>query len=134
MRTWSDRSLRNLQGVHPDLRMVLDRALQSSDVDFLVNEGLRTIERQKELLRIGATTTLKSRHLTGHAVDLYAWVDTNRDGKVVFEEMSNVLLLKKIAEAVKLSASELRIPVEWGGDWKKFKDYPHFQLSWKAYP
>ncbi len=123
-----------MSGIHPDLRRVLDRALQESSVDFVVTEGLRTMERQRELVRIGASTTLKSRHLTGHAVDLYAWVDVNSDGRVVFEEMANVRLLTKIAEAIKLAGSELRIPVEWGGDWRKFKDYPHFQLSWKAYP
>lgn len=134
MRTWSERSLKNMQGIHPDLRRVLDRALQESEVDFVVVEGLRTIERQREMLRIKATTTLNSRHLTGHAVDFYAWVDVNLDGKVTFEEMSKFPLMKKIADAIKLAASELKVPVVWGGDWRKFKDYPHIELDRRAYP
>lgn len=134
MRNWSNRSLKNLSGIHPDLRRVLDKALQESDVDFLINEGLRTLERQKELYRIGATTTMNSRHLTGHAVDFYAWVDTNQDGKITFEEMSAFPLMKKIADAIKSAAAELRIPVVWGGDWRKFKDYPHIELDRRVYP
>lgn len=134
MRSWSQRSLRNMQGIHPDLRRVLDRALQESEVDFLIAEGLRTLERQKQLLAAGATTTLNSRHLTGHAVDFYAWVDVNLDGKVTFEEMSKFPLMKKIADAIKLAASELNVPIVWGGDWRKFKDYPHVELDRRAYP
>lgn len=134
MRSWSARSLKSMQGIHPDLRRVLDRALQTSDTDFVVTEGLRALERQRELLRIGATTTLNSRHLTGHAVDLYAYVDINKDGKVTFEEMSRFPLMKKIADAIKLAASELNVPIVWGGDWKKFKDYPHFELDRRVYP
>jgi len=133
-RVWSRRSLRNMQGIHPDLRRVLDRALQESPVDFVINEGLRTIERQRELLRIGATTTLNSRHLTGHAIDFYAYVDINKDGKVTFEEMSTPRLMKQIADAIKYAASELAIPVVWGGDWRKFKDYPHIELDRRNYP
>lgn len=134
MRAWSERSLRNLRGIHPDLRRVLDRALQESPVDFLINEGLRSAARQRELLRIGATTTINSRHLTGHAIDFYAWVDLDRDGKVEFEEMSAYPLMKKIADAIKLAASELQVPIVWGGDWKKFKDYPHIELDRRKYP
>lgn len=134
MRTWSERSLRNLNGVHPDLRKVLDRALQSSPVDFMINEGLRTIERQRELVRIGASKTMNSRHLTGHAIDFYAWVDINRDGKIVFEEMSAYSLMRQIADAIKFAASELNVPIVWGGDWRKFKDYPHVELDRRTYP
>jgi peptidoglycan L-alanyl-D-glutamate endopeptidase CwlK len=133
MRGWSERSLKNLSGIHPDLRRVLDRALQDSPIDFVITEGLRTLERQKEMLRIGATTTLNSRHLTGHAVDLYAWVDINRDGKVVFEEMANPRLLKRIADAIKEAAKAENVPVIWGGDWRTFKDLPHFELDRRAY-
>lgn len=134
MRTWSERSLRNLQGVHPDLRKVLDKALQDSPIDFLINEGLRSVTRQKELVRAGASKTMNSRHLTGHAIDFYAWVDIDRDGRVEFEEMSAYPLMKQIADAIKYAASELDVPIVWGGDWKKFKDYPHVELDRRAYP
>lgn len=69
-----ERSRQRLQGVHPDLVKVVERAIQITPVDFTVLEGLRTIQRQQELLASGATTTLKSRHLTGHAIDLGAFV------------------------------------------------------------
>lgn len=134
MRNWSARSLKNLQGIHPDLRRVLDRALRESPIDFVITEGLRTLARQRELVRIGASKTLNSRHLTGHAVDLYAWVDLNVDGKVEFAEMANPRLLKQIANAIKAAAKAENVPVVWGGDWRTFKDMPHFELDRRAYP
>ncbi len=122
-----------MQGIHPDLRRVLDRALKESPVDFVITEGLRSLTRQKELLRIGATRTLNSRHLTGHAVDLYAWVDLNLDGKVVFSEMSNPRLMRQIADAIKAAAQAENVPLVWGGDWRTFKDMPHFELDRRTY-
>jgi peptidoglycan L-alanyl-D-glutamate endopeptidase CwlK len=134
VRTWSERSKVNMKGIHPDLRKVLDRALEITEVDFVIVEGRRSVDRQKELVRIGASQTMNSRHLTGHAVDFYAWVDINKDGKVEFEEMASYPLMKKVAEAIKYAASELKVEIDWGGDWKKFKDYPHIELDRKAYP
>ena len=115
------RSLTNLQGVHPDLVKVVMRAAEKAD--FLVTEGLRDIERQKQLKCAGKSKTLNSRHLTGHAVDL-----ADCDGCYDIPD------LEYIALAIKDAATELNIPVEWGGDWKKFVDTPHFQLPWKQYP
>ena len=120
------RSLMRLKGVHPDLVKVVQHAIEISDVDFTVLEGLRTIERQRELVKAGASQTLKSRHLTGHAVDLAAWVDDQVDWSWP--------LYDKIAKAMKSAATDLKIPLEWGGDWKTFKDGPHFQLPFKDYP
>tara|TARA_R110002153_G_scaffold46537_1_gene131478 strand:- start:965 stop:1315 length:351 start_codon:yes stop_codon:yes gene_type:complete len=113
-------------GVHPDLVKVVERAIELTEVDFTVLEGLRDLARQKELLAKGATTTLNSRHLTGHAVDLGAWVD----GTVRWDWP----LYYKIADAIKAAADELDIDIVWGGDWQSFKDGPHFQLDWKTYP
>ena len=127
MRKWSERSLGNLAGVHPDLRAVMDRALQTSPVDFSVIEGLRTQARQAELVRIGASKTMNSRHLTGHAVDL---LPIGPDGKGAFAWP----LYYKLAPAVKQAAKELGVDIDWGGDWTSFKDGPHFQLSWGTYP
>ena len=134
MRTWSNRSLSNMRGIHPDLRCVLDRALHDSPVDFVVTEGLRTLARQRELVRIGASTTMNSRHLTGHAVDLYAWVDLDLDGKVEFVEMSNPRLMKQIADAIKAAAVTENVAIVWGGDWRNFKDMPHVELDRRKYP
>ena len=139
MRQWDARSNMNMQGLHPDLIRVLDRALQATPTAFVVTEGLRTIERQRELVRIGASKTLRSRHIKqadgyGHAFDFYAYVDINRDGKISFEEMSNVRLMIPIADAIKKAAAAEKVAVTWGGDWRKFRDYPHFELDRKVYP
>lgn len=120
------RSVARLKGVHPDLVKVVERAIELTPVDFTVLEGLRSLERQKALVAAGASQTLKSRHLDGHAVDLGAWVDEQVDWSWP--------LYGKIAGAMKAAAAELNIPIEWGGDWKKFRDGPHFQLPWKDYP
>lgn len=123
---FSPRSLKALTGVHPDLVMVMRRALQLTTVDFVVTEGRRSVVRQQELYDAGATSTMNSRHLTGHAVDVAAWVA----GTVRWDWP----LYGKIAEAVKEAAEELEVPIVWGGDWKTFKDGPHFELDRRFYP
>lgn len=114
-----------LRGVHQDLIKVVERAIEISEVDFTVLEGLRTEERQLQLVASGASKTMKSRHITGHAVDLGALIG----GKISWDWP----VYSKIADAMKKASKELNIPIEWGGDWKTFKDGPHYQLPWKAY-
>jgi peptidoglycan L-alanyl-D-glutamate endopeptidase CwlK len=122
----SKRSLARLDGVHPDLVRVVKRAIEVTETDFGVGEGLRTEKRQRQLVASGASMTMRSRHLTGHAVDLVAYI-----GSRISWDWP---LFYKIADAMKQSAKELDIPLEWGGDWKSFKDGPHFQLPWREYP
>lgn len=122
----SAKSLSRLEGVHPDLVKVVHRAIQNSTVDFAVLEGLRTLERQQQLVKSGASLTLKSRHLTGHAVDLGAIVG----GQVRWDWP----LYYKISEVMKDAARDLKVPITWGGDWTMFKDGPHFELNRKTYP
>jgi len=117
----SQRSIDRLNGVHPDLASVVKLAIERSEVDFMVTEGLRSKERQKELVAAGASKTMNSRHITGHAVDLAAYVNGIRWDWPLYE---------KIAKAMKQAAYELNIKIEWGGDWKSFKDGPHFQIPW----
>jgi peptidoglycan L-alanyl-D-glutamate endopeptidase CwlK len=121
-----ERSKSRLEGVHPDLVKVVERAIEITEVDFAVIEGLRTLSRQKELLAKGATTTLNSRHLSGHAVDIAAWVD----GTIRWDWP----LYHRLAKAMKDAAAELEVDIKWGGDWNSFPDGPHFQLDWKTYP
>ena len=125
MFTLSPRSYKRLEGVHPDLVRVVERAIAITDVDFVVLEGLRTKERQVQLLKAGASRTMNSRHITGHAVDLGAWV-----GKEVRWDWP---LYAKIATAMKQAATELIVPIVWGGDWRTFKDGPHFELDRRKY-
>ena len=123
---FGERSLRNLRGVHPDLVAVARKALELSSVDFVVTEGLRTKERQAELMAAGASKTMNSRHLTGHAIDVAAVVA----GGVRWDWP----LYARIAIAMKQAAKELSVPIVWGGDWRTFKDGPHFELDRKRYP
>lgn len=122
----SKRSQNKLTGVHPELVRVVRRAIEITHTDFTVIEGLRSIERQKSLYNLGQSKTLRSRHLTGHAVDLAALVD----GVINWEPE----VYANIAQAMKAAASELDVPVQWGGDWKTFKDYVHWQLPHDKYP
>lgn len=122
----SQKSLDRLVGVHPDLVAIVNKALELSEIDFTVLEGVRSKTRQEQLVKQGASQTMRSRHITGHAVDLGAFVA----GSVRWDWP----LYYKIADAMKAAAKELNIPLEWGGDWVTFKDGPHFQLPWKEYP
>ena len=129
----ADRAI--LKGVRPELAQVVVRAATISEVPFIVTEGLRTLERQTKLVAMGASKTMRSRHLTGHAVDLAAWMDADGDGTVDGGEVRwDWPLYAKIAAAMKQAATELGVPIEWGGDWTSFKDGPHFQLPWREYP
>lgn len=118
-------SKNNLKGVHPDLVKVVERAISLSTIDFRVIEGLRSKQRQVELVNKGASKTLNSRHITGHAVDVAALVG----GTVRWDWP----LYDKIANAFKQASKELNIPIVWGGDWKTFKDGPHFELDRNVY-
>jgi peptidoglycan L-alanyl-D-glutamate endopeptidase CwlK len=120
------RSKQRLKGVHDDLVKVVERAIEITTVDFTVLEGLRTPERQKALYESGASQTLNGRHITGHAVDLGAWVD----GEVRWDWP----LYHKIASAMKEAAKQLDIKIVCGADWKSFPDGPHFELDRKEYP
>lgn len=134
MKHWDARSLRNLNGIHPDLRKVMDQALQDAPFAFIVTEGLRTVARQRELVRIGASRTMNSRHITGHAVDLVPFVDVNADGRVSTEEMYSWPLYHRLAPAIKAAAAKVGVAIVWGGDWRTFKDGPHWELDRRKYP
>ena len=138
-------SIAKLKGVHPDLMRVVLRCAEDwadAETGFVVTCGLRTLEEQKVLVAKGASKTMRSRHLTGHAVDLAATID----GKVRWDWS----LYIKLANAVKAAAIAEKVSVEWGGTWaalnpvkgtvtakmlhKSFPDGPHFQLPWSSYP
>jgi len=122
----TERSRKNLVGVHPDLVRLVEEVAERTSLPFIITEGLRTAERQKELLEKGKSKTMNSRHLTGHAID-FAVV---KDGKVTWEFQ----YYKQLADLFKQAARDLRIDITWGGDWTSFKDGTHIQLSWNMYP
>lgn len=124
--TLGQRSLSRLEGVHPDLVRVVKRAAAMSDLDFTVLEGLRTIAKQREYVAKGASKTMNSRHLTGHAVDIAPMID----GEVRWDWP----LYHKLAPVFKAAAAAEGVPITWGGDWRTFKDGPHWELPHGKYP
>lgn len=145
----SGRSQSKLEGVDPQLVEVVEKAITLTKVDFGVIEGLRTEEKQKELVAAGASQTMKSKHLHGHAVDLMAYVN----GRGCWE----LNVYDEIADAMKEAAYELDVMIRWGAAWniddlalwegtaeeamnhyiderrsqgrRPFIDAPHFELS-----
>jgi len=138
----SKRSLDRLVGVHSDLVRVVHRAIQITPLDFVVLEGMRTEARQRELVAGGASKTMASRHLTGHAVDLGAYVA----GSVRWDWS----LYTTLANVIRDAAAAESVPIRWGGAWKNldtlpnpitskdlsksFPDGPHFELPRGSYP
>ena len=124
----SDKSKVKLCGVNHDLVRVVEKCMddaQPGDDDFMVGEGVRTLERQRELVAAGKSQTMASRHLTGDAVDL--WV-LGADGKVTWD----MAKYRRLAERMKEAARALGVAIEWGGNWRTLKDGPHFQLPRSA--
>ena len=151
--TISARSELRLAGVHPDLVRVV-RNLAKGGALFRVEEGLRTVERQRQLVAAGASQTMNSRHITGHAVDLLPLVDGQHtwDWQYYYP----------MADAVADAARKEGVPLIWGGAWgrlvqdwpkgsakaaqdayvaerraagrKPFLDGPHFELPVGSYP
>lgn len=108
---FSQKSKQRLNGVHPDLVKVVNLALKKSKVDFTVLEGLRTLARQRVLVRQGASQTLNSNHRVqktgyGHAVDL-----------IPYPVSWNITEFYPFVEAMREAAKELNVKVRWGGSW-----------------
>tara|TARA_B000000609_G_C24167278_1_gene347799 strand:- start:154 stop:606 length:453 start_codon:yes stop_codon:yes gene_type:complete len=105
----SNRSLDRLNGVDDRLVEVVKAAIQETEVDFGVIQGLRTLEEQKKLFESGASQTMKSKHLDGLAVDLMAYVGGRGSWELnVYDE---------IADAMKWAADDVGVPIRWGAAW-----------------
>jgi peptidoglycan L-alanyl-D-glutamate endopeptidase CwlK len=122
----SNRSRTNLVGVHHDLVEVIERAIQITNIDFGVSEGLRTVERQKQMLLEKRSTTMKSKHIMqadglGHAVDLYVLVNNKASWK--HEDF------RPVVQAVFTAAIELDVQIRAGALFRSFLDSPHFELN-----
>ena len=105
----STKSLTTLIGVDDRLVRVVLRAIKTSNVDFGVIEGRRTLERQRELVAAGASQTLLSKHIDGHAVDLMAYI-----GPRASWELN---LYDDIADAMKAAAIAENVGLRWGAAW-----------------
>lgn len=102
-------SKKELLNVHEALVSVVERAVQISVQEFAVHDGIRTLAEQQKMVQSGASQTMDSRHLTGHAVDLVPYIN----GKLRWEWPPIYL----IADAMRIGASELKVPLRWGGAW-----------------
>ena len=129
----SEKSQQRLVLVHPDLQRVVYRAVEMGEMELMVIEGERTLEKQKTYVAKGASQTMRSRHVREMnqcgevcAVDLGVMID----GELRWDWP----LYHKLGALVKEAAKIEGVPIEWGGDWVKFKDGPHFQLPWREYP
>ncbi len=118
-------SLKRLDGVDASLQAVFKRAIEITPVDFTILEGVRTPERQAALVDSGASQTMRSKHLTGHAVDAAPYVD----GRIRWDWP----LYYKLAAAVKQAAEELGVAVRWGGCWQYLADIDDPQEAVAAY-
>ena len=105
----SQRSMQNLSGVHPDLVDVVKRAIEITEQDFSVLEGVRNIDRQRKLVAQGKSTTMNSRHLTGHAVDLAPY-PLSWDWEYFYP----------IADSILQSSKDANVPIRWGGNWQVY--------------
>lgn len=118
---FSKASLDKINGVNPKLVILMKEAIKNSPYDFKITEGLRTVERQKELVKTGKSKTMNSYHLKGKAVDIAVLIDN----KVTWD----FKYYKEVANHIKEVAKKLGYIITWGGDWKTFKDGPHFQIE-----
>jgi len=148
-----DHSRQELKGVHPKLVAIVERAIRITAQDFAVHDGIRTLAEQQRLVAAGASQTLDSRHISGHAVDLVPYVN----GKLRWEWPP----IYRVADAVRIAARELDTPLRWGGAWdvdftassdtpedlvtgyvarrrqhglRAFVDGPHFELPKALFP
>jgi peptidoglycan LD-endopeptidase CwlK len=106
----SKRSLDRLQGVDERMVEVVKYAIEVTTIDFAVTEGLRTVQRQRELVAKGASQTMNSKHIDGLAVDLVAYI-----GDRISWELN---LYDNIADAMKIAAIDVGVPIRWGGAWQ----------------
>ena len=123
---FSQRSLERLNECHEDLQRVAYLALKYSPYDFGITEGMRSLDRQKQLVAEGKSKTMNSRHLdNGHGVSEALDIAVYVDGKLTWE----IGHYRKVAAAFFKAAIELGVQIEWGGLWQTFVDGPHFQLG-----
>jgi peptidoglycan L-alanyl-D-glutamate endopeptidase CwlK len=140
MYKFSKKSLDKLIDIHPKLVQVVHDAMALQIMDFSVNEGLRSLDRQKHLVRDGKSRTMRSKHLMqsdnfGHAVDLYP--SPINMAKVIKGDMQEVPRFGVLAGIIKTCAKRNNVTVIWGGDWDNdgetldhtFFDGPHFEIA-----
>jgi len=124
------RSRQRLSGVNPKLVEVVKRAIEISESDFFVGEGIRSLDRQRKLVAQGFSRTMNSKHLTGDAVDLHPFPykgDHDGDGVPNSDDFD---AYKPIVDAMRIAAEELGVQITHGYDWGW--DAPHHEIKSKG--
>ncbi|UUV18060.1 M15 family metallopeptidase [Fusobacteria bacterium ZRK30] len=120
----SSRSIKNIQGIDSRLSLIVGMVLARGKVDLTITCGLRSLEDQQKAFKNGFSkldgVNKKSKHQTGKAIDFIPYP---------FNGWNDIESFKKVGDELKLCADYLGIKNSYGGDWKNFKDYPHFQLD-----
>lgn len=124
--SFSANDRKKLAGVHPALQKVFKRVEETTPIPIRILEGRRSKARQRQLVARGASRTMHSKHLTGHAVDVAPLVG----GRVSWDWP----LYYRLEKIIKRAARDVGVDIEWGGDWKSFKDGPHWQVQPAKYP
>lgn len=119
-----------LKTLHPALVKVVRKAAEITTIPFKIMETTRSVAQQKENIKKGVSWTMKSRHLASKDGKSRAMDIIPLDPKTAWSWP----VYYKLAPQIKAAAKLVKVNVEWGGDWKKTKDGPHWQLSWKEYP
>ncbi|WP_064608612.1 M15 family metallopeptidase [Streptobacillus moniliformis] len=138
---FSKSSYQKMENIHPKLIRLMEKVIANSPYDFKITQGLRTAEYQNQLYQQGRTVKgsivtncdgyiKKSNHQAkssgyGHAIDICLYIPNEKDIKKLYD----VSKLTAIANVFKKYAIDRGLNVSWGGDWKSFKDYPHFELK-----
>ena len=118
----SERSLNNLKGVNKDLAKVMKIAIVNSPYDFVITEGVRSAERQAEMLRTKKSRVRHSKHQDGFAVDIMAY---DENGKGTWEHTYYEAINTHIQEIANLEG----VTITWGGTWTTLVDAVHFQIE-----
>lgn len=128
---YSPNDLKKLAQLHPDLRKVFMEVARISTMPFVLGEAGRSVAQQKKNIAAGVSWSMNSRHIIAPDGLVYALdvMPSGPNGKASYSWP----LYYPFAKIVKQAAANVKVPVEWGGDWKTNKDGPHWQLPWKLY-
>lgn len=119
-------NLLNNPQLSPTLRLLMIEAIKDSPIDFTIIETVRTVERQRELVKQGKSQTNKSRHIPSSNVSGYAEAVDIAPYPINWEDINR---FNKLADHIQKKAKQLNIPITWGGQWKTLVDRPHYELK-----
>ena len=123
MYAFSKKSKARLDTCHYMLQIVANEAMLLQVMDFSVVCGHRDKKDQMIAYQENRSKLVwpKSKHnkMPSEAMDLIPYP----------EGYTNIYKFYKLAGIILAVAKLNNIEITWGGDWKSFKDYPHFQIE-----